>query len=157
MISCEFPDGHKVELRHLVVDTILIKDGKLLMVKRADDVPREPGKWTLPGGYMDLDERVDEAAKRELLEESGWQSGELILFRLNDNPNRPGEDNQNVNLIFIGEATKRMGGFDDEISEVKWFDLEKIPPAKQIAFDHADNIALYKKWLEQKFNLPVIG
>lgn len=142
MIDCEFENGHKAKLRHVVVDTILIKDDKILMVKRSRDMLFEPGKWTLPGGYMDRDERAVDAAKRELLEESGWEASDMKLFRMNDDPNRKGEDNQNVCLIFIGKSTKQVGESDHEIDEVKWFKLDELPPSEQIAFDHADNIKL---------------
>lgn len=154
MINCEFENGHKAKLRHVVVDTILAKDGKILMVKRAKGMT-EGGKWTLPGGYMDRDERAVEAAKRELLEESGWEAADMKLFRINDNPNRPAEDRQNVCFIYLGAPGKRTGGSDHEVDEVKWFKLDELPPANQIAFDHADNIELYQDWLKQKFDLPL--
>lgn len=156
MINCAFDNGHQAKLRHVVVDTILVKDDKILLVKRAARLI-EGGKWTLPGGYMDRDETASEAAKRELMEESGWEATGLTLFRLNDNPNRQGEDNQNVCLIFIAKPMKRTGDSDDETDALEWFDLMDLPPADQIAFDHADNIELYKKYLKEPFGLPVVG
>lgn len=156
MISCKFPDGKDVELRHLVTNVIVIKNGKILLAKRAGHLI-EAGKWTLPGGYMNRDELVIEAAKRELLEETGWEAKNLKLFRISDNPNKPDGNNQNVNLIFIGEPIKQSGSPDNEVDDLEWFPLNQLPKSQQIAFDHEEDIELYKKYLKEKFELPVIG
>lgn len=47
----------------------MLKDGKVLLVRRLFDPFK--GKWTLPSGYVEKDEAIDEAVKREVLEESG--------------------------------------------------------------------------------------
>lgn len=157
MIECSFDNGHRAKLRHVVVDTIAVKGGKMLMVKRSTNLHYEPGKWTLPGGYMDRGEVAVAAAQREMMEESGWEIDDVTLFRINDNPKREGEDNQNIALIFIGKPVKQISDSDHEIDEVRWFNLDKLPPTDQIAFDHADSIKLYKKWLREKFTIPVLG
>lgn len=48
---------------------VIIKEGKLLLVKRAN----EPGKgrWSVPGGIVDLGETLNDAVSREILEETG--------------------------------------------------------------------------------------
>ena len=71
MINCEFENGNKASLRHVVVDNLVLKDGKILLVKRTGKL-LEGGKWGLAGGYVDRDETVKEAAKREILEETGY-------------------------------------------------------------------------------------
>ena len=91
------------------------------------------------------------------MEESGWEINDLKLFRINDNPNRPMEDRQNVDIIFIANAVKQTGKSDEEVSHLKWFDLEKLPTKEEIAFDHGDNLELYKKYLKEKFPLPILG
>lgn len=161
MINCTFEDGGKAGLRHVTVNALVIKDNKILLGKRGAFKGRpiqESGKWALLGGFMDRDETLVEAVKREVLEESGWKIDNLLLFRINDNPLRPREEKrQNIDIIFIADAIKQSGESDEEITNLSWFDLDKTPPMDQIAFDHGDSIELYKKYLIKKFQLPVIG
>ena len=79
------------------------------------------------------------------------------FFRINDNPNRPMEDRQNVDIIFIANAVKQAGKSDEEVSRLQWFDLDKLPSKEEIAFDHGDSLELYKKYLKEEFTLPVLG
>jgi ADP-ribose pyrophosphatase YjhB (NUDIX family) len=154
MITCTFEDGNKASLRHAVVDSLVMKDDQLLMVKRNMKL-LEGGKWGIVGGYADRDETMIEAAAREIYEETGWKVKNLRLLTIIDNPARRGEDRQNVVFVYIGEGDKKTGEPDWESDEVRWFPLDDLPPENQIAFDHADHIRLYKKYLEEKPALPI--
>jgi 8-oxo-dGTP diphosphatase len=154
MINCTFEDGAAVSLRHATVDTLVIKDGRILLVKRNKRLI-EGGKWGLTGGYMDRDENMTQAAVREVLEESGWTIKNLQLLTIRSNPDRPHEDRQNISLVFFAEAVAKTGEPDWESDDVQWFDLNNLPPRKQIAFDHADNIDLYQRYLKERLALPV--
>ncbi len=160
MITCFFEDGGKSSLRHVTISVMVIKDGKVLLGKRGTFQGKpilEFGKWALLGGFFNRDEDLIKAAKREVLEESGWEITNLKLFRINDNPNRPKEDRQNMDMIFIAEALQQTGTSDEEVTELVWFDLDKLPPPELIAFDHGESIGLYKKYLKENFALPVLG
>ena len=91
------------------------------------------------------------------MEESGWEITNLRLFRINDNPGRPKEDRQNVDMVFVADAVKQVGVNDAEISELKWFSLDTLPPSDQIAFDHGEDLDLYKKYLDTPHPLPILG
>ncbi|MBI5123397.1 NUDIX domain-containing protein, partial [Candidatus Roizmanbacteria bacterium] len=116
----------------------------------------ESGKWGLFGGFFNHGENLVRAAKREVMEESGWEINNLRLFRINDNPNRPKEDRQNVDIIFIAKAVKQIKTSDEEVTKLQWFDLDKLPSKEEIAFDHGDALELYKKYLKENFPLPVL-
>lgn len=150
MITCYFENSKKpVYLRHVVVDMLVIDGAKILLVKRAGPWV-ETGKWALPGGFLDRDETSQEAAVREVKEETGYESEVVKLFTVNDNPRRPREQNrQNVALIYLMKPLKKVGDHDHEISEIKWFDLNALPPAKETAFDHLETIEKYKKSLDK--------
>ncbi len=60
-------------------------------------------------------------------------------------------------MIFIAKALKQISTSDEEVSKLQWFNLDKLPPSEEIAFDHGDSIELYKKYLVKKFILPVLG
>lgn len=161
MITCYFEKTKKpVYLRHVVVDMLVVKGKQILLVKRAG--PKwylEVGKWALPGGFLDRDETGAQAAVRETREETGYKAKVIKLFQVNDNPHRPGElERQNISLIYLMKSIKKLGDFDPhEVSEVKWFALDKLPPVKNFAFDHLDTIKLYKFTLQKRFRLPFVN
>ena len=160
MITCTFENNNKTSLRHITVNAIVVKNNKILLGKRATFNGKpilESGKWGLLGGFFDRDENLTQAVIREVMEESGWEIENLKLFRINDNPNRPKEDRQNVDIIFITTAVKQIKTSDEEVSKLQWFDLDKLPKKEEIAFDHGDSLELYKKYLGKKFLLPILG
>lgn len=160
MIICTFENNNKALLRHVTVNAIVIKDNQVLLGKRGTfngkPIP-ESGKWGLLGGFFDRDENLTQAVKREVLEEGGWEIDSLQLFRINDNPQRPKEDHQNVDMIFIAKAIRQIKASDEEVTNLQWFDLDKLPPKEEVAFDHGDSLELYLKYLKEKFPLPVLG
>ncbi len=156
MIACTFENGGQASLRHVVVDCLILKDGKILLVKRAARL-LEGGKWGLAGGFAERDETMAQAATREVLEETGWQIKDLTLIRVIDNPERPHEDRENVVFVYFATATQKTGEPDNESDEQRWFALSELPPPAQIAFDHLGNINLYREYLGKPFILPVIG
>lgn len=161
MITCYFENGDKVGLRHLVVGVIVMKDGKVLLERRGTYKGKpilESGKWAIVGGYMDRDERLSDAAKRETFEETGWTIDNVELFRIVDNPNRPNDGGkQNVSMVFIAKAISQSSSNSEEVTDLKWFDLNELPPKGEIAFDFYDSLELYKKYLKEKFPIPVLG
>ncbi|MBI4098088.1 MAG: NUDIX hydrolase [Candidatus Levybacteria bacterium] len=158
MIDCTFENGNKAQigLRHSVVDVLVIDNNKILLVKRASHL-LNGGKYALVGGFLERDEDTKEACKREVKEETGYESEPILLLRIAENPDRPQEDRQNVSFVYLAKAGEKIGEKDDENSEVAWFDLDKLPPKDQFAFDHYENIELYLRYLKEKFPLPVIG
>ncbi|MDO9028394.1 MAG: NUDIX domain-containing protein [Candidatus Roizmanbacteria bacterium] len=160
MITCTFENNNKASLRHITVNAIVVKNNQILLGKRGTYNSKpilESGKWGLLGGFFGRDENLIKAVKREVMEESGWEIDSLQLFRINDNPQRPKEDRQNVDIIFIANAIKQIKTSDEEVSKLQWFDLDKLPAKEEMAFDHGDNIEFYKKYLKEKFPLPVLG
>src|SRR3989344_968422 len=109
MISCQFENGNKASLRHVTVDSIILNEGRdsILLVKRAPHLSN-PNKYALPGGFLGRDETAENAAQREALEETGYQTKVIGLFRINDNPNRPKEDRQNVDFVYLFEVTRKV-------------------------------------------------
>jgi 8-oxo-dGTP diphosphatase len=156
MITCTFENGNQNSLRHVTVGCLVMKDGKILLGKRAQGL-LEAGKWCLLGGYANRDETMLETGIRETMEESGWVVRNLQLLRINDNPDRPHEDRQNVDFIYIADAVEKTGEKDWESEEVKWFPLDALPSDDQIAFDHLDSIKLYRQYLDVPFPLPIMG
>lgn len=158
MINCTFEDGGKASLRHVTVGAIVLnrERNKILLGKRAPHL-LNGGKYNLIGGYLDRNETTSQVVLREVLEETGYNARIIVLFRINDSPNRPREDRQNVDFAFIVEALDKVGEMDNESTEVKWFDLESLPDPDEFAFDHYETVQLYKDYVKTKRPLPIIG
>ena len=144
MITCIFEDGGKGNLRHAVVDSLLIKDNKILLVKRAENL-LQGGKWGLVGGYVEMDENIREAAEREALEETGYKVKNPKLFTIADDPEKRNDPRFNIAFVFICEVLEKEGQADKESSEQKWFELDSLPKENEMAFDHFKLINLYLK------------
>lgn len=156
MITCTFENNGKASLRHVTIGAIIVRDNKILLVKRAAHLIN-PNKYSLPGGFLDRNEDTKTGVKREIQEETGYKCNNLRFFRINDNPNRPQEDRQNVDFIFLAEVLEKVSKADKEVKESEWFPLDDLPDAKDFAFDHYDDVKLYIKYKKSPFNLPQIG
>jgi 8-oxo-dGTP diphosphatase len=106
---------------------------RTLLIRRQ----KEPfaGSWALPGGFVDSNERLADAARRELLEETGVRvAGLEQLYTAGD----PGRDPRGwvVSVAYLAQvdpdAVKPVAA--DDAVEVGWFPLDDLPP---LAFDHA--------------------
>lgn len=107
---------------------IVVDENKILLQKRKDlDV------WAIHGGALELGETLEEAALRELYEETNLEVKDLMFFRCYAGkdfyikyPN--GDEAYVVDHIFI--ATQFKGVLKPQVTEVsklKWFDLKDIP------------------------------
>jgi len=114
----------------MVGSTVLVLDAqdRLLMMKRSDN-----GNWGVPGGAMELGESTEETARRELLEETGLEVGELILFDVFSGKELyyrypSGEEVYNVSVVYITRSVKEIVNlFDGEHSDFQYFDLGQLP------------------------------
>lgn len=120
--------------RYLVVDPIVIKNGKILLIRRKKGL-REGGFWAFPGGIVDWNETCEEAVLRELKEESGVKGEIIKLFGVYADPKREKNDTQAVTVVFLIRFIKQIPDFDKkEVEKIAWFSLDKLP--SKIAFDH---------------------
>ena len=155
MITCTFEDGHTARLRHVVVHAIVERGGALLLVRRAPHLS-EGGKWGLPGGFLDRDERLVDGVLRELREETGWTGEVRRLFRINSRPDRPREDRQNVAVEFVIEPLARVGTPDSESTAVEWIPIERLPALDSLAFDHGETVRLYLAARDRPERAPIL-
>jgi ADP-ribose pyrophosphatase YjhB (NUDIX family) len=84
MLQREFPAAPLVG-----VGAVIVKDGRVLLVKRGTEPAR--GRWSIPGGLIELGEALTEALRREVLEETGLQVEPIELIELLDRIHRDGE------------------------------------------------------------------
>jgi 8-oxo-dGTP diphosphatase len=108
---------------------------KVLLIKRGNEPFK--GQWAFPGGFVNMDEELEDAAARELEEETGLRGVKLEQLHTFGKCGRDPRG-RNITIVFIGIAkdTKVKGG--DDAAEAKWFDIDNLP--ENMAFDH-DNVA----------------
>ena len=143
MINCTFENSRKASLRHVVIDAIVIKDQKILLVKRALHL-WHGNKWAIPGGFLDRDETCEQAIAREVKEETGLKATSVKLFKITDDPNRKNEDRQNVAFVYIVEASGQIKFDPHEVTDAKWFNINNLPKENEFAFDHYEIIRGYR-------------
>lgn len=92
------------------------------------------GMWALPGGFMNMDETLEQAAARELLEETGIAGIMLEQIHTYSEPNRDPR-HRTITTVFAGRLDRNyeMCIAGDDAAALGWFDIEKLPP---LAFDH---------------------
>jgi 8-oxo-dGTP diphosphatase len=118
---------------------------KVLLIKRGNEPFK--GQWAFPGGFVNMDEELEDAAARELEEETGLKGVELQQLHTFGKCGRDPRG-RNITIVFIGIAknTKVKGG--DDAAEAKWFDINALP--KNIAFDHDNVAAMAIEWLKKE-------
>lgn len=126
-------------------------DLQVLLIRRG----LEPFKdhWALPGGFVHLDETLDEAARRELAEETGLR--EVFLEQLHTFgavERDPRERVVSVAYFALVKPTAATAATD--AAEAEWFPVASIPP---LAFDHAEIFAAALARLRGKLRYEPLG
>ena len=120
----------------VTVDIIVITDElkpKILLIQRL----RDPFKdcWALPGGFVDENEDLLDAAFRELKEETAIEQISLTQFKSYGTPGRDPRGHT-VSVIYWGVvAPETSFAAGDDAAFAKWFELNQLP---KLAFDHGE-------------------
>ncbi|MFV0484169.1 MAG: NUDIX domain-containing protein [Bacteroidales bacterium] len=124
---------YEYKMPALTADVILHTDNKVLLIKRLREPFKE--KWAIPGGFVDFEEAVVDAAARELKEETSIEVApdELIFFKLAD---KKGRDPRGwtVTGVYSCEIPNTIEAVAaDDAADAAWFDFDNLP---EMAFDH---------------------
>lgn len=107
----------------------IIRDGCLLVARRA----KEPAKGTLdlPGGFVDMDETVEEGMAREIREETGLEARSLhYLFSLPNLYEYSGMIIHTLDMFFTAEVDDdAVARADDDAAALQWIPLNEVQPA----------------------------
>jgi 8-oxo-dGTP diphosphatase len=107
---------------------ILVRDGRVLLGRRA--VEPSKGLWDIPGGFLNPWELPDEAAARELLEETSLTAGNLELLSIVQDTY--GDQHYVLNFFYLCETDDAEPQPDDDVDELRWFAPADIP--QELAF-----------------------
>lgn len=128
------------------VDTIIQKNSQILLVKRKNEPFK--GYFALPGGFVNEGEKVEEAAKREVMEETSLDVELIDILGVYSDPNRDPRGHI-MSTVFIGKISNNKQKVEalaqDDAEETVWMRLEEIDSIS-LAFDHKKIISNYKLW-----------
>lgn len=115
----------------LTVDCVVVDaEGRVLLIERRN-APFK-GRWALPGGFVDLGESVEDACRRELLEETGVRAGRLTLVGVYSKPGRDPRG-PTVSIAYLTRVGRRRATASDDAVAAVWRDDWK---RLDLAFDH---------------------
>lgn len=83
----------------LGVGGVLLKDGKGLLVQRAHNPGK--GRWTIPGGYVEQDEKIENAIVREVREETGLITAPVSILAVKDRPKDLPGVKHDIYIVFL--------------------------------------------------------
>ncbi len=128
----------------LTVDAAILRTYKgrqqILLIERKNEPFRN--KWALPGGFLDMEETLEEAVLRELEEETGLKNIKVDQFRTFDKIDRDPRG-RTISVVFTGRLLENQNvAAGDDAKNAAWFFLDSLP---ELAFDHTDILNLIIK------------
>src|SRR6266581_3026515 len=126
---------------------------KVLLIERA--LAPFKGRWALPGGFVRVEETLDEAARRELIEETGLTNvflEQLYTFGAVDRD--PRERVVSVAHYALVKLSEHNAKAATDAANACWFPVSKVP---KLAFDHAEILSMAMDRLKGKVRYQPIG
>ena len=121
----------------------------ILLIERKNEPYK--GCWALPGGFLEIDESIEEAARRELQEETNLQNITLEQFHVFSKPDRDPRERV-ITVAFYGVAKRSdyAATAGDDAARAQWFKETELPP---LAFDHQEVIQMAREKLKEELFL----
>ncbi len=120
-------------------DALIVREGMILFQRRADN-----GKWGLIGGLLELNETYEEAALREIREETGLEvklESFLGIFHNHDMVWPNGDRAHVISACYSASILSGEPRIDEESYELRFFGKDEIPPL--FAQDHIEELKAY--------------
>jgi len=132
----------------VTVDVVIVtreKEPRVLLIRRKH--PPFAGMWAIPGGFVDMEETLEAAARRELFEETGVRTSRLQQLHTFGDPGRDPRGRV-ISVVYLAQVDpgKLKPVAADDAAEVAWHGLSHPPP---LAFDHAHILACARKRLKE--------
>ena len=128
----------------LAVAPIIEKDNSLLFIRRKKGPFK--GSLSLPGGKVDVGEKVEDVVKREILEETNLSIEPTDILGVYSDPKRDPRRHK-ISIIFIARVISGKAKAGDDAESVEWLSVNN---KKNLAFDHNKILEDYRKWRKAK-------
>jgi 8-oxo-dGTP diphosphatase len=132
---------------------------KVLLIKRGQ--PPYKGKWALPGGFVEGQEKLEDAAFRELKEETDMRPAHLEqLYTFGDPKRDPRGHVISVTYMALVNWHLHAATAGDDAADAEWFDwniLLRRMEADELAFDHTSILLMARDRLRSKVGYAPIG
>lgn len=109
------------------VGAVIIKDGKILLEKRKNEPGK--GKWSIPGGLVELGESVEQTVIREVKEETGLEVEKPEHIDVVDNVVRDDNSEIKYHFVIIDYFVKLKGGTmkaTSDAEELRWVTFDEV-------------------------------
>lgn len=144
---------HPAVTTDIVIFTIRRQRLELLLIRRAEKPFRD--RWALPGGFVDIDEDLEQCALRELEEETGVTGVYLEQLYTFGKPGRdPRERVIAVAYYALVPPDRLRLRAASDAKEVAWFPISRLPT---LAFDHKEIVTMAHQRLTAKLNYSTIA
>jgi 8-oxo-dGTP diphosphatase len=120
----------KYKIPSITADGILLKDNQILLVQRKNEPFK--GKWALPGGFVEYEEKTEDTVVREVFEETGLKTKIRELAGVYSDPKRDPRGHT-ITVVYVLERSGGKLKAGDDASDVKFFKVNKLPV---LSFDH---------------------
>ncbi|MBE3602658.1 NUDIX hydrolase [bacterium] len=124
----------------IAADVIAEVGDRIVLIERKNFPPG----WALPGGFVEFGETVESAAMREAFEETSLEVELRALLGVYSRPDRDPRG-QTVTVVYVGRG-KGAPQARDDARALALFHPDQ--PPTPLAFDHAEILADYRRWLE---------
>jgi 8-oxo-dGTP diphosphatase len=149
----QYKHPHPALTTDVVIFTIRDNQLKLLLILRGGEPFK--GRWALPGGFVQLDEDLDTAARRELAEETGIKNVYLEqLYTFGAVARDPRERVISVAYYALIPSDQISLQAATDAEAVGWFSLDELPP---LAFDHQQIVDMAHRRLVAKLDYSTIA
>ena len=116
----------------LAAKSFIVKDNKLLIVKRNPDNVQKPNIWEIPGGRLELGENPIDGVKRETKEETGIDIN--ILHTLNVSHFKRDDGQTTTMLIFLCKPLSNNIKLSKEHTDYEWVPIENCKDKLSVFF-----------------------
>lgn len=150
MYSYKYP--HPAVTTDCVIFGYDIREGlSVLLVQRGIDPFK--GRWAFPGGFMKIDEDADTGARRELMEETGFEAESISQFGTFTAVDRDPRERV-ITIAYMALVRKGSVQGGDDAADARWFPVSAVPP---LAFDHDRILRIALERLKEQIHFRPVG